>query len=196
MADRRDALLQVQAVAYRQAGYFTAAQAVEAGLSHQAQKYHVDRGNWLRVERGIFRLRDWPSQIEDVYVLWTLWSRGQGVISHASALAVHDLGLLDPGVITMTVPPRFRAKHSAVRVYQADLPSKDIEQRQGFRVTTPLRTLFDLAASDAGQEATDAAVADALDRGLASAGALRRRADEFGPRAALHIERALAGVSA
>ncbi|MEU2200770.1 type IV toxin-antitoxin system AbiEi family antitoxin domain-containing protein [Isoptericola sp. NPDC019482] len=193
MSQRRDVLQSLQSLAYRQAGYFTAAQAVDVGFSYQAQKYHVDHGNWVRVERGIFRLRDWPAAIDDVYVLWTLWSRGRGVISHATALAVHDVGVLDPGTITMTVPEGFSAKHPAVRTMPGDLSGDDVEARQGFRVTTPLRTLLDIAASE-NQESVDDAVAEALERGLVTARALGRRADEFGDRAALRIERALAAA--
>ena len=195
MRQRRDALQALHSLAYRQSGYFTAAQAVDVGFSYQAQKYHVDHGNWIRVERGIFRLCDWPPAIDDVYVLWTLWSRGRGVISHATALAVHDVGVLDPGKVTMTVPAGFSAKHPAVRTVHRDLPGGDVEQREGFRVTTPLRTLLDVAASE-NQESVDDAVAEALERGLVTAAALVRRADELGDRAALRIERALGAARA
>ncbi|WP_206447961.1 type IV toxin-antitoxin system AbiEi family antitoxin domain-containing protein [Agrococcus sp. KRD186] len=190
MTLRKDALQRLQALAYRQAGYFTAAQARTEGFSYQAQQYHVDTGAWQRVERGIFRLRDWPAEVEDAFVLWTLWSRGRGVISHASALAIHDLGVLDPGSITMTVPQGFRARTPAVRTTVGALPDADVEDRSGFRVTTPTRTLLDVAATE-GQEAVDDAVGEAIQRGLVSARALRSRADAFGDRAALRIERAV-----
>ncbi|MEH0108692.1 hypothetical protein V6N00_03045 [Tersicoccus sp. MR15.9] len=190
MTQRRESLQALQALGYRQAGYFSAAQAVTAGFSHQAQKYHVDSGNWLRIERGIFRLRDWPASIDDALVLWTLWSRHRGVISHASALAVHDLGVLDPGTVTMTVPPGFRASTPAVRTVTAVLPTTDIEEREGYRVTTPLRTLLDVAATER-QEMVDDVVTEAIARGVVSRRALRLRADDFGDRAALRVERAL-----
>ena len=166
MTQRRDAQNELRALAYRQAGYFTAAQAVQIGFSYQAQKHHVDHGNWLRTERGILRLRDWPATIEDAYVLWTLWSGGRGVISHESALAIHDLGVLDPTHVHLTVPPGFRAQHPAVVSTTATLDDRDIEDHGPFRVTTPARTLLDLAASAAGQEGVDEAVAEAVERGL------------------------------
>jgi hypothetical protein len=72
------------------------------------------------------------------------------------------------------------------------LPADDIEDRGAFQVTTPLRSLLDVAAArDVSQQNVDEAMADALDRGVVSAGRLRRRADELGDRAALRIERAL-----
>ena len=137
-------------------------------------------------------LRDWPSTVDDAYVLWNLWSGGRGVISHETALAVHDLGVLNPTQVHLTVPPGFRAAHPAVVTTRADLPPDDIEDRGAFQVTTPLRSLLDAAAArDVSQENVDAAIADALDRGVVSAGRLRRRADELGDRAALRVERAL-----
>lgn len=195
MADRRDAQHRLQAVAFHQAGYMTAQQALAAGYSHQSQKYHVDRGNWDRVERGIFRLRGWPSTIDDSYVLWSLWSGGRGVLSHSSALAVHDIGVLDPGIIRLTVPRGFYARHPAVVTTVAELPGADIEDRGAYRVTTPLRTLLDVAAdSDIDQESLDDAVCESLERHSVTPYALRARSDELGDRAALRVERALGSV--
>jgi hypothetical protein len=51
---RRNLRLALQTLAFGQAGYFTAAQAVDLGYSYQAQKHHVDNGNWLRIDRGLF----------------------------------------------------------------------------------------------------------------------------------------------
>lgn len=185
---------ELQGIAYHQAGYFTASQARQAGFTHQAQKYHVDRGNWLRVDRALFRLPGWPATVDDVYVRWSLWSTGRAVVSHATALVVHDLGELDPTRIHLTVPPGFRARDEAVVLHVSDLPEDDVVQQPGYRVTTASRSILDIAADGAIQEAVDAAVSDALDRGVVAAGALRARADAFGEGAALRIERALAAA--
>lgn len=196
MADRRDVQQRLQTVAYHQAGYVTARQALAAGYSHQSQKYHVDHGNWDRVERGIFRLRGWPSTIEDSYVLWSLWSGGRGVLSHSSALAVHDIGVLDPGVVHLTVPPGFHARHPAVVTTVAELSEEDVEHHGPYRVTTPLRTLLDLAADRrTDQESVDDAVTEALERHAVTPYDLRARSDDLGDRAALRIERALGAVA-
>ena len=47
-------------VADTQAGYFTAAQALETGFSYRAQHHHKAQGRWLDKGFGIFRLRDYP----------------------------------------------------------------------------------------------------------------------------------------
>lgn len=191
MTTRRDNLNALHALAYRQAGYFTASQAVDVGFTYQAQKHHLDSGSWQRVERGIFRLRGWPATVNDAFVLWSLWSRGRGVVSHASALAVHELSVLDPGLITLTVAPGFRARTPAVRIVTSTLPADDVEQREGFWVTTPLRTVLDVAQTET-QDSVNDAVHDALSRGLITPRGLLSRSDDHGDRAALRIERALA----
>jgi predicted transcriptional regulator of viral defense system len=180
----------------RQAGYFTAQQAHAAGYSYQAQKYHVDHGNWTRVDRGLFRLPDWPETENDQYVRWWLWSAHRAVVSHESALALHDLGDVNPHLVHLTVSPNFRARNPAVVIHRAILPPDDIEDRGEFTVTTAVRTLLDIASGDVSQEQLDTAMVDALDRGLTSARRLRERADDHGERAALRIERAIGAATA
>ncbi|MCL2784309.1 MAG: hypothetical protein FWD55_02515 [Propionibacteriaceae bacterium] len=190
--NRQDLRRQLEALAFNQAGYFTAAQALDVGYTYQAQRYHATTGNWVRVDRGLFRLPHWPSAPEDEYVRWTLWSRSLGVLSHESALRIYDLSDVDPPKIHLTVPPSFRAKDPMVITYPQELPEEDIEQRQAWQVTTPLRTLADVSGSDLSQEHVNQAVREALDRGLATRGAILRRSDVLTDRAALRLERALA----
>jgi len=194
-ADPADLRRAVNAIALRQAGYFTALQARAAGYSYQAQKYHVDRGNWTRVDRGLFRLPDWPTREDDGYVLWRLWSQDRAVVSHLSAINVHHLGDTYATRVHLTVPPGFRAADPSVVLHKAFLPPADVEGRLGYQVTTVERTLLDVAATDIRQDHFDVAVSEALERGLVSPGRLRARSDEFGDRAALRAERALGAVA-
>ncbi len=187
--DRRRTLANL---AGQQKGYFLASQAVDAGYSYQAQKYHTDRGNWIRIDRGLYRLRDWPVGPYDDLVRWSLWSRGRAVISHETALDVHDLGDVNPSRIHLTVPSTFHARSAQVHLHRADLDPSDISEHDGYRVTTPLRTLLDAAVSDLDQDYLTGAVDDARSRDPTIAPRLLRIADAFGPRAALRIERALA----
>lgn len=90
--DRRDLRRRLFHLASEQAGYFTAAQAKTLGYSHQAQAHHVAAANWLRIDRGLFRLTEWIPGVHDELSRWTLWSRGTAVVSHESALSVHELG--------------------------------------------------------------------------------------------------------
>ncbi|RBY79802.1 hypothetical protein DQ238_09150 [Geodermatophilus sp. TF02-6] len=194
MSDRLDLRRRLHELAFRQAGYFSAAQAVEVGYSYQAQKYHVDRGNWVRIDRALFRLAEWPSSADDAYARWTVWS-GTGVISFQSAADVHDLGDFDLGEVHLTVPEA-RPWAPGVVLHVAALDDGDVEDRGSYRVTTPTRTLLDLATTSVPQEQLSGAVRDALSSGRVGRSVLCRRMDDFGATAALRLERALAAVPA
>ena len=191
MADRLDMRNSLNEIAFRQAGYFTARQAAELGFSAQSQKYHADRGTWARIGRGLYRLAKWPSNDADNFTRWYVWSDTRGVISHDSAAAVHGLGDLDPRQVHLTLPTERRTRLPGVSLHADELPTGDVEDRETFRVTTPTRTLLDLAGAEVTQEQFTEALADALDRSLTDASALVHRADDFGSVAALRIERAL-----
>ncbi|MFB9620044.1 type IV toxin-antitoxin system AbiEi family antitoxin domain-containing protein [Brooklawnia cerclae] len=184
----------LEATAFKQSGYFTAAQAKEVGYTYQAQKYHVDAGNWVRVDRGLFRLPSWPSDLDDQYVVWTLWSRGLGVVSHESALRVHGLSDVDPAQVHLSVPPGFKAKDAMVMTHHQVVPPEDTEQRRAWTVTSPLRTLADVSAGNLSQEHIDQAVADAMERGMVTRRSILRRTAELPERAALRLERALTAM--
>jgi predicted transcriptional regulator of viral defense system len=174
-----------------QGGYFTAAQARELGYSYQAQAHHVGAGNWIRVDRGVFRLAEWVPDVHDDLVRWSLWSRGQGVVSHESALSVHGVGELEVSKVQLTVPPRFRPRDPAVVLHFAALPEKDVLQRAGFRVTTVARALIDVASAGVEEDQLARAIRDACDGGLLTIRQLRARAESVDVRGALYIERAL-----
>lgn len=192
--DRTDLRRRLLAIAARQSGYFTAAQALDAGYSYPAQGYHAKRGNWLRVDRGIYRLPEWPTGPRDDLVRWSLWSRGRAVVSHETALSVHELGDVDPAYVHLTAPPNFRQKNPGVVIHRADLATRDVQEHEGFRVTTALRSLLDVAAGELDLDQLGQAIAEALSRGMTTRRALLDRADGFGANAALRIERALQGV--
>jgi predicted transcriptional regulator of viral defense system len=192
--DRTDLRRRLLAIAARQSGYFTAAQALDAGYSYPAQRYHAKRGNWLRVDRGIYRFPEWPTGSREDLVRWSLWSRSRAVVSHDTALSVHELGDVDPAHVHLTVPPNFRQKNPGVVIHRADLAPADVDEFEGFRVTTPVRSLLDAAAGELDLDQLGQAIAEALARGMTTRRALLDRADEFGANAALRIERVLQGV--
>ena len=144
------------AIAEGQQGYFTSKQATDAGYQLGSQAHHVKSGNWVRGERGIYRLTRFPQSSEEQLVIYALWSRNragepEGVYSHETALSIHELSDLNPTKLHMMVPAAFRrtAKTPNVLVlHRSDLKKKDVEPRQGFAVTRPLRTIADLAAAE------------------------------------------------
>lgn len=190
--DRRDLRRRLFTLASEQAGYFTAAQAKAVGYSYQAQAHHTGAGNWLRIDRGLFRLTEWVPDIHDDLARWTLWSKGRGVVSHETALAVHGIGEFESARVHITVPPRFSKQDAAVTLHEAVLPSTDVVQRTGFRVTNPARSIIDVASLAPDEEQLGRAINEARQSGLITIKSLRARAEAIDVRAALQIERAIA----
>jgi len=195
---RRDPQKNAQAlyrIAASQGGYFTAAQARAAGYTYRQQHFHRSRGNWLLIDRGIFRLRDFPPGEREDLIRWFLWSRNQkgipqAVVSHETALTVHNLSDVMPERVHLTVPPGFRKRVPAGCILHfASLAEEEIEPRPGYSVTTPLRTLLDVAGSTLSQEHLNVAVEEALERGLVLRGALRNARCQ--PTVRMRLDRAL-----
>jgi predicted transcriptional regulator of viral defense system len=162
-------------IAEGQQGYFTAKQAADAGYQLGSQAHHAKSGNWVRVERGIYRLARFPQSAEEQLVIYSLWSRNragepEGVYSHQTALSIHELSDANPAKLHLTVPTTFRrnAKTPTLLVlHRASLDEKDIEQRSGFAVTRPLRSIADLAAAESvSLDIIEQALAEARQRGL------------------------------
>ncbi len=180
-------------IADSQGGFFTANQALKVGYAYSQQYFHRQSGAWVQVGRGLFRLRDYPIGEREDLVRWSLWSRNQkgipqAVISHETALTVHDLSDVMPAAVHLTVPPGFRKRALVGCVlHPAELSPADSEQRSGFRVTTPLRTLVDAAESALSQEHLDRAVRDALQRGLARRASLATATCSSAARARLDL---------
>jgi len=167
-------------IAEAQAGYFTAAQAREAGYSYAAQNHHHKAGNWLREGWGIYRLRDFPYTPAEELVRLMLWSRDrqgemQATVSHESALEAYGLSDVLPAAIHLTAPKGFRKRPpKGVVLHCAHLASNEVRERDGYRVTTPLRTLLDVAASNLSPEHLQAAIHEAVQQGLVRASELER----------------------
>lgn len=167
-----DSLYQIAA---SQAGYFTTGQAIKAGFQDSTHPYHVRTGSWRREWRGIYRLARYPNSDDSHYVLWSLWSRNregipQGIYSHETALALYDLTDVMPAKIHMTVPRSFR-RHSQVPqvldLHFGQILSNEIEEREGYRVTKPMRTIIDLALEELiSSEIINQALREGKQRGL------------------------------
>lgn len=164
--DRLDALI---AVSEAQDGYFTTEQAREAGLSLPALAGLQHAGHLEREQYGVYRLARWPASgrpgLWRVY-LWATRTDARAAFSHRTALELHAVSDLNPAKIDVTFPTgvRIRAtKPPAVVIHQRQLSDGDVEDQDGFRVTTLYRTLLDLATDNLARDA----VADVLDRSKA-----------------------------
>jgi predicted transcriptional regulator of viral defense system len=183
-------------VASEQHGYFTTEQAHACGFTWRALHYHARRGRFVRARRGLYRLRDYPSSPrEEVAAAWLAAGR-EAAVSLESALDLLELADVTPDAVHLTVPRAGRglAPPPGVTVHTTLRPLRpdEVTTRDGVRLTAAARSIADAAAGGLGPEQVEAAVAQALRRGLATAEELRAQAGERSRRAAALIERALA----
>jgi predicted transcriptional regulator of viral defense system len=157
-------------LAAAQAGYFSLAQAKEAGYSPQLISHHCRTRNFERVRRGIYHFPDFPSgERDDLVILW-LWSEQLGVFSHSTALSLHELSDLMPERIHMTLPESQRGRQrelpAGLLIHHADLSDQDRAWYGSVPVTSPRRTLLDCVAYGLSPNLLRQALEQAVTRGL------------------------------
>jgi predicted transcriptional regulator of viral defense system len=162
-------------IADRQQGFFTAKQAEKCGYTRSNFHLKLASGEWTQEGRGVYRLGRYPITDRPELILWSLWSRNvkdipQGVWSHETALDIHELSDVMPAKMHMTVPRSFRRRIEVPKLlclHYAHLQQFEVEDRQGYRVTTPYRTIIDIVeAETVADNFIIQAVNQALKRGL------------------------------
>jgi len=157
-------------IAAAQDGLFTTQQAAEAGYSPQLLAHHLGSGRMLRVRRGVYRLVHFPAgDYEDLTLVW-LWSEQEGVLSHQTALALHDLSDVLPAQVHLTLPRAWSKRRlrvpDGVVLHYGDVAESERCWFGPVPATAPQRTLEDCAAVHLSPELLRVAARDALDRGL------------------------------
>lgn len=153
-----------------QDGYFTTAQAAEAGYSTQLLYKHIRAGRITRTRRGIYRLVHYPvGDHEELVVAW-LWSVQAGVVSHQSSLSLHGLSDVLPVQLHLTLPVAWQGRRLRVPpgivLHHADIQPAEQTWFGAVPATSAARTLNDCAAADLAPELLRAATKQALSRGL------------------------------
>ncbi len=155
-------------LAEQQTGYFTAAQAREAGL-HQVRLAQLHRGGDIeRVTRGVYRLTRYPISPLGPYTEAALWPQvrrpdARGVISHESALAIYGLSDASPAKVHLILPTDFRIRRVVPKrmvLHYADLKPGDVQYVEGVPVTTAARSIRDAHAAHLGPALVRQAIND------------------------------------
>jgi predicted transcriptional regulator of viral defense system len=175
--------------AYAQSGYFTAEQAREHGVSRQLLNHHRKQGRFERVRRGLYRVRGFPSsQHDDIREKWMAVGAEKAVVSHESALALLELSDNIPHDVHLLVPRKqrgLRRPPGVVLHTRPDDESVGTIWREGVPITTPARTLVDVAV-DLQPEQAALAVRQALAQGLLTRRQLEQEAARQGKTRLLH----------
>lgn len=160
-------MAKIYPLAESQAGYFTRQQAAEVGVDSARLARQVAAGRLMRVAPGVYRLVRFPaSPHEDLMIAWLQTGPGS-VISYDSALALYDLSDALPTEAHVTVPRTASRRRPGLRLHTQRLAFDEVTRRNGMTVTSPARTIADLALAGMAEELIAQAVQQALARGLA-----------------------------
>ena len=185
-----------------QAGYFTAQQAVAAGMDRSTLRHHArPGGRYERVRRGLYRLRHFPtSSYEHVMAAWLPLRDAGAVVSHESALELHGLSDVIPNAVHLSLPrsERGQRRRTGVRLHTLNRPPTKAEIRtvEGLPVTSPERTIVDSLETGVQPEQIEMTIGQALERGLTTPRRLTEAASGRSARVRKFIGRCLAEVPA
>jgi predicted transcriptional regulator of viral defense system len=157
-------------VAAGQSGYFTTKQAAAAGFSTHLLHKHMLAGRVTRAQRRIYRLVHFPAAENEELVTAWLWSEQSGVISHQTALSLHNLSDVFPTYVHLTLPAAWRRRRFRVPagcvLHHADVAPGERTWFGPTPITNASRTLNDCAKSFLSPELLRQAAQQALHRGL------------------------------
>ena len=155
----------VLTLAERHDGVLTTTELDAAGLTRHQVHHLVTTGLLERVARGVYRLAasadGWAQRLR----IATLTAGTSAVASHRAAARLHELDGLDRAPVEVSVPGRRGRGARGIVHIASDLTSRDLQHRNGIRVTNPTRTIVDLGAVTDPSD-VEIAVDDALRRGL------------------------------
>jgi very-short-patch-repair endonuclease len=166
----------VARVAARQFGVITRAQLLDIGLSPSAISRRLADGRLHRIHRGIY-LVGHPVAPPGALEMAALLACGDdAVLSHTSAAA--RWGFASAGEdVHVTVSGRHRDHLDGVRVHCVrSLSTTEVRRRHGLPVTSPARTLLEMA-EEVPLEELERAVAEGRRLGLARDGELEAQLD-------------------
>ena len=183
-------------LAYSQDGLFTARQAHERGYSAQLLAHHARAGRFARVRRGLYRLSDYPTgEHEEIRAAWLAIGIERAVVSHESALVLHELSDVLPNTVHLLVSREHRGVRppSGVTLHTATMaiPDDEITTRYGIRVTTPSRAIIDATISGTAPEQIQMAIRQALEQGRTTASQLTDQAERHAGQAAVLVYRTI-----
>jgi predicted transcriptional regulator of viral defense system len=180
----------LQRLAGRHAGFFTTRAVLRTGCEARIRAA-LDDGSVIRTGVGMLRLADWPVGPLDEYAMWAAWFDGAAAVSHHSAAELYGLGRLRPRFVHISAGAGQLPNAPRLVVLRRELRRIDIESAGPFLVTTPVRTVLDLAETGIGQSALDEVVADAVAINRCAGAEIRAAAAVLPPRPATRIRRAL-----
>jgi very-short-patch-repair endonuclease len=137
--------LRISMLASRQHGLVTRRQLTELGVGRGAVEHRLRVGSLHAVRRGVFAVGHRALGAKAHLLAAVLAAPPGTVLSHRSAAALWGFRRSAATTVELTVPARRRGPRG-LRVHHAPLPPEHVTTHDAIPVTTPERTLLDLAA--------------------------------------------------
>lgn len=133
-------------LAAEQHGVIARRQLLELGLSGQAIQHRIAKGRLHRVERGVYAVGRPELSTHGRWMVAVLSCGSGAALSHGSAAALWGIALERSRGIEVSVPVTSGRRRPGMRIHRRpNLRPSDVGLRDGIPVTTPVRTLIDLA---------------------------------------------------
>jgi len=151
-----DVVVRASQLAAGQWGLLTTAQAAREGITRLQLARLADAGVLERLGRGVYATTSSADEHLSLRAAWLALDPARtaeerlkspttaGVVSHASAAGLHNLGDLLDDEHEVTLPQRKQTRREGIRIHRGDLTEQDVTIVEGLPVTTEERTIADL----------------------------------------------------
>jgi hypothetical protein len=168
------------ALAETQLGLMALPQALELGFTRSMIHRRIESGRWRIVFQGVYAISGYPTTWLQNIKAATMFL--DGVASHTCAASLWEIPAITRGLVEVSVRSTRKTRARQVRVHRVThLDPCDVTTRHGVPVTTPARTLLDLAGV-VEDEALEQALDHCLHQGLTSLPRLRWTLQRLGGR--------------
>jgi hypothetical protein len=159
-------------------GLLTTAQAAREGITRLQLARLADAGVLERLGRGVYATTSSADEHLSLRAAWLALDPARtaeerlksptttGVVSHASAAGLHNLGDLLDDEHEFTLPQRKQSRREGIRVHRGDLTEQDVTIVDGLPVTTEERTIADLLRAGHDPEHVAQIVGQGVRRGV------------------------------
>jgi predicted transcriptional regulator of viral defense system len=135
------------AIAAEQQGLVATTDARKAGIDPHRLIDMARRGAIQRVARGVYRfpLLDSKPELGQLFQA-VMWTNRKGLLSHDTALDLHDLCSINPVKLHITVPTTYRLQKPLPKLYalhHRNLEGDEKTLYEGIPIVTPRRAILD-----------------------------------------------------
>ncbi|HEX2168496.1 MAG TPA: DUF559 domain-containing protein [Longimicrobiales bacterium] len=186
---------QILSLAARQYGVVSRAQLLQVGVRPDQVGARV-RGRRLRpLQRGVYLVG--PLEVPRARLMSAVLCCGDSaVLGHWSAAELWEISKPsdDSKGVDVIIPPGDRRRRPGVRIHRMELQPDEVAERDAISVTTPARTVYDLAGSTSRRD-LEQVVAEALARRVTDETALQAIVNRYAHRPTARRLIALLGMN-